>query len=150
MKKFAFRLATLQRLRENLRDERRSQLADAYRADEILEEQEQRLAQEQNAMSAALRDGAGPGEIEVDRLLADHRYSLLLMAQHRHLSQQRQAVAQEIERRRQLLIEADREVRVLEKLKEHQLQRHRDEENRQEIKQLDEVAQRRGDREDAP
>lgn len=150
MKRFTFRLATLQRLRENLRDERRSQLADAYRADEILQEQEQRLAQEQAEMSAALREAAAPGEIEVDRLLSDHRYSLLLIAQQRHLSQQRQAVAQEIERRRQLLIEADREVRVLEKLKEHQLQRHRDEESRQEVKQLDEVAQRRGDREAVP
>lgn len=150
MKRFTFRLATLQRLRENLRDERRSQLADAYRADEILQEQEQRLAQEQACLSAALREAAAPGEIEVDRLLSDHRYSLLLIAQQRHLSQQRQAVGEEIERRRQLLIEADREVRVLEKLKEHQLQRHRDEENRQEIKQLDEVAQRRGDREDVP
>jgi flagellar protein FliJ len=150
MKKFTFRLATLQRLRENLRDERRSQLADAYRADEILQEQEARLEQERAGLAGALREAAGPGEIEVDRLLADHRYSLLLSAQQKHLGQQRQAVAQEIERRRQLLIEADREVRVLEKLKEQQRQRHRDEENRQDIKQLDEVAQRRVDREDVP
>lgn len=150
MKRFSFRLATLQRLRENLRDERRSLLADAYRADEILQEQEARLEQEQTGLAAALREAAAPGEIAVDRLLADHRYALLLAAQQKHLSQQRQTVAQEIERRRQLLIEADREVRVLEKLKEHQLQRHREEEVRQEMKQLDEVAQRLGDREDVP
>ena len=150
MKKFKFRLATLQRLRESLRDERRGQLAEAYRADEILREQEARLEQEQADMAAVLREASGPGEVEVDRLMADHRYVLLLGAQRQYLGQQRQAVAQEIERRRQLLIEADRDVRVLANLKERQRQRHRDEENRQEIKQLDEVAQRRAVEEDVP
>ncbi len=68
---------------------------------------------------------------------------MLLAAQQKHLAQQRQAVAQEIQRRRQLLIEADRDVRILEKLEQRQRQRHRDEENREEVKELDEVAQRR-------
>jgi flagellar protein FliJ len=150
MKKFKFRLATLQRLRENVRDQRRGQLGEAYRADEILQEQETRLEQEQAGLAATLREAAAPGEIEVDRLLADHRYALLLGAQRQHLSQQRKAVAQEIDRRRQLLIEADRDVRVLENLEKRQRERHREEENRQEIKLLDEVAQRRVAGEDVP
>lgn len=150
MKKFNFRLATLQRLRENLRDQRRGQLAQAYQADEILQEQETQLEQEQAALAATLREAAAPGEIEVDRLLADHRYALLINAQRRHLGQQRQAVAEEIQRRRRLLIEADRDVRVLERLEERLRQRHRDEENRQEIKELDEVAQCRAAREETP
>ncbi len=143
MRRFTFRLATLQRIRENLRDERRGQLAEAYQADDILQEQEARVGREQAALAATLREATTPGEINVDRLLADHRYGMLLAAQQKHLAQQRQAVAQEIQRRRQLLIEADRDVRILEKLEQRQRQRHRDEENREEVKELDEVAQRR-------
>lgn len=150
MKKFKFRLATLQKLRENLRDERRGQLAEAYQADEILQEQEARLQQEQADLAGMLREASAPGEIEVDRLMAEHRYSMLLGAQRSYLGKQRQAVAQEIERRRQLLIEADREVHVLEKLEQRQRERHREEEARQDMKVLDEVAQRRVAREDAP
>ena len=50
----------------------------------------------------------------------------------------------ELRRRQQALVEANREVRVLELLREKQWTRHRDEEARQEMKQLDEVAQRTG------
>ncbi len=49
-------------------------------------------------------------------------------------------MATEIERRRQALVEADREVRVLEKLRERQAEQHRREEDLQEAKRLDEVA----------
>ena len=48
-------------------------------------------------------------------------------------------MAAEIERRRQALVEADREVRVLEKLRERQLEQHRREEELRETKRLDEV-----------
>jgi len=39
MPKFQFRLATLLRLREATRDERRGRLAEAYRVDEVVEAQ---------------------------------------------------------------------------------------------------------------
>jgi flagellar export protein FliJ len=55
-----------------------------------------------------------------------------------------------MEHRRVALAEANREVRVLEKLRDRQHERHRQEENRQEIKELDEVAGRRAVREEAP
>ncbi len=51
MRRFTFRLATLQRIRENLRDERRGQLAEAYQADDILQEQEARVGREQAALA---------------------------------------------------------------------------------------------------
>jgi len=46
MGRFKFRLATLLRLRELARDERRAQLAQACRAQELLDEQRRRLAEE--------------------------------------------------------------------------------------------------------
>ena len=57
-------------------------------------------------------------------------------------------MAEEIERRRQTLVQANRDVRVLEKLREKQAGRHRQEEDRRETKVLDEVAGRQVARED--
>ena len=56
--------------------------------------------------------------------------------------------AEEIERRGEALVDANRQVRVLETLRQKQLDRHRQGENRQEIKQLDETAGRRTPKED--
>ena len=58
-------------------------------------------------------------------------------------------MAAEIERRRQALVEADREVRVLEKLRQRQAEQHRREEELREAKRLDEVAAQQAFRQDA-
>jgi len=150
MKKFRFRLATLLRLRNAVRDERRTHLAEAYRADEMLRQEQQRLQRELTDLKDRQRAACGPGQVDVDQLLADQRYALLLNGQQQHLGRQRQLVAAEIERRHGLLVESDREVRVLEKLQERQRERWRAEENRLDIRQLDEIAHRRAVPEDAP
>ncbi len=148
MAKFKFRLATLLRLRESARDERRSHLAQAYRAEEVLDEQQRQIARDLNGLESTGRRISAPGPLDVDRLLDIRRYELVLRSQQEHLRQQRQAVEAEIERRRDALVDANRQVRVLEELRGKQLQRHRREENRQEIKQLDEAAGRCARRED--
>jgi len=140
MAKFKFRLATLLRLREATRDERRGVLAEAYRADDVLREHLDRLGEELGRLQAQCRQAAGPGTVDVDRLVEAQRYEVTLRAQQNRLSEQRESVRAEIDRRRQALLAADREVRLLEKLREKQAWRHRQEENRREIKQLDEVA----------
>ena len=147
MAKFEFRLATLLRLREATRDERRTELAEAYRADNVLQEHLGHVGQELNWLQAQCRKAAGPGTVDVDRLVEAQRYEITLRARQGQLTQQREAVGAEIDRRRQALVGADREVRLLEKLREKQARRHREEENRQEIKQLDEVAGQRAIRE---
>jgi len=143
MAKFKFRLATLLRLRESARDERRTLLAQAYRAEDLILEERQRIEAERAALERQIRDAAGPGEIEVDRLLEAQRFELVLRTQKEQLARQHEQVKAEIERRRQALVEANREVQVLEKLREKQHQRWRDEEDRREVKRLDEVGQRR-------
>ena len=148
MAKFKFRLSTLLRLRQSARDERRTQLARAYQADEIVAQEEQRLEGDLSELENQSRVASQPGPLDVDELLETRRYELLLRAQQQHVCQQRQAVREEIEKRRRTLLEADRGVRVLESLQEKQLQRHRRNENRLEIKQLDEAAQRRSAQED--
>ncbi len=148
MAKFLFRLATLLRLREAARDERRAQLARAYQADEIIEQQRTRVADERRELERQSRRASAPGRLDVDRLLESRRYELVLQSQDQQLAQQHQAVRTEVERRRQALVDANRQVRVLETLRQRQLDHHRQEENRQEIKQLDEMAGRRAAQED--
>ena len=140
MAKFKFRLATLLRLREADRDERRGELAEAYQADQIMENQQKELEANLAELALKCREAVAPGPVDVDRLVDTQRFEILFREQRQHLLQQREAAAVEIERRRARLVEANREVRVLEKLKERQMQRHREEEGRREVKVLDEVA----------
>jgi flagellar FliJ protein len=143
MAKFKFRLATLLRLREAARDDRRAELAEAFRVDDVLSKQLKQLAEELGELRIRRRSVAGPGTVDVDQLVESQRYEVALRVQEHLLTEQRKTVAVEIERRRQTLVEADRQVRVLEKLRQRQTERHRQEENRQEAKLLDEVAQHR-------
>ena len=142
MAKFKFRLSTLLRIRESTRDERRAELAQAYRAEEIVAGEQDRINRELADLELQSRREASPGEIDVDRMLETRRYRLLLDAQRQHVAGQRETVRAEVERRRQNLVESNREVRVLEELREKQHGRHRKEEDRLQTKQLDEVAGR--------
>ena len=147
MSKFKFRLATLLRLREVARDQRRADLAEAYRVDDLLQEQLDLMAGQRRTLVERCREAVGPGTVDVDRLVEAQRFELTLNAQCKHIEGQREKVTEEIERRREALVGANREVRVLEKLREKQTQRHRREENRRETKSLDEVAVLRAARE---
>ncbi len=140
MAKFKFRLATLLRLRESERDERRGELAEAYQADGIMEEKQKEVEAGLAELAQKCREAAAPGPVNVDKLVETQRFEILLRAQRLYVLEQRELLAAEIERRRERLVEANREVHVLEKLKERLLERHREEEMHREIKSLDEVA----------
>ena len=144
MSKFRFRLATLLRLREAARDERRSALADAYRADEVLQGYLAKAQGDLTGVQQIYRQAMAPGEIDVDPLLNSQRYEMVMKAQVQHLHQQRAQLSEEIERRREALVYADRDVRILEKLRENQARQHSQAEEMQLMKLLDEVAQRTG------
>jgi len=140
MTEFKFRLATLLRLRETTRDERGAELAAAYRADQLLQRQLARLIADLEELKAAARRAAGPGRVNVEQLVEAQRYQRTLESRQSQVNEERAALAAEIERRRQALLAAEREVRTLEKLRETRHARHRQDDNRREIKQLDEVA----------
>lgn len=142
MARFSFRLQTLRRLREIHRDEQRGRLATAYEAERILRQQRDELAAEATEHLESQRQGM-QGTIDVNWLLTTQRYLLALEAQAKVLGEQAARLAEEVERRRQALVEADREVRVLDKLEERQKAHHREAAGRAETKQLDEVASTR-------
>jgi flagellar protein FliJ len=143
MSAFRFRLSSLLLLRENVRDECRQKLVDAQRAEDIIHA---RI----NALNRVLTDLHGqseiarrPGAIDVDRLLDADRYKIAVTAQLQAVLNQQIAAMAEVELCRQALVEADREVKTLEKLRQQQAMRHQLNENRRQIKQLDEAAVQR-------
>ena len=140
MPKFTFQLESLLRVRCAQRDERRAELAQAFRAEEILRRQQAEIASE-IAQVRQQRTTPG-GTLNVDALLDAARHEFVLSSQRKVLEDQSGQVSAEIERRRQSLVAADQQVRVLEKLRETQAERHRAQEQTHEQNRLDEVAQR--------
>lgn len=140
MSAFRFRLETLLRLRVAERDQRRADLAKAIRAEEMLQNEDRAVAQRQADAVEHGRRLKSPGAADVDALLSAHRYELVLAAKRRQLGTQIAQVQEETERRRQVLVEADRQVRVLEKLRERQAAAHGQRASRQEARQFDETA----------
>lgn len=142
MPKFNFRLQPLVKLREAERDRCRQELASAYQAEQILTERQEALNQEIEQARKISRSKSQPGSIEVDGLLDTHRYELVLRTQIRHMEAQREKLDVEIERRRQDLVAADSELRILEKLRERQKRELQREQEKLAIRRLDEMALR--------
>jgi flagellar FliJ protein len=145
MSNFKFRLQTVLRLRQAVRDERRAELGRAQRAAEVLREQQDKVAAEavenQNATRQMMtRQAATSGGVSVDGLLNAHRHALVIKAQAAQLTQQQTQIAAEIAKRQSALVEADRDVRVLEKLQEKGQAEHDLLELAQEQRELDEIA----------
>src|ERR1700691_4002226 len=99
MKKFQFRLDSLVRLREAVRDERRAQLAEVLRIQAGLEAEMQQLRlklDEARQMHTAPR-----GAVDIDRLLVAERYEMVLLLEKHKLEQQQTSMNAEVEKRRQ-------------------------------------------------
>lgn len=141
--KFTFRLQTLWKLRVSQRDERQRRLAEAQQADEVLQRMSAEVEAELEETQESCRRGSQPGVIDVDQLLITQRYELVLTARRGALREQREQLAAEIERRRLAVVEADRQVKVLQKLRDKQWAEHHRREQQREVKRLDEIAQRR-------
>lgn len=144
MPSFNFRLETLLKLREQLRDQCHARLLQAEEAEEVLQTQSLELKQQLDETGQQTIAAASPGEINLDSLVEFRRFGMLLQAQLHQLGEQRKLIADEVARRRGELTDADRELKVLEKLKDRRLDEHHRQEHYAEIKQLDEIAQRSG------
>jgi flagellar protein FliJ len=140
MSKYQFRLETLRRLRIAHRDQQRSALADGFRAEEILAERRAAVTEEQASLRELQRKTLGDRHVDINQLVEAQRYEAVLKANEQHLTEQASRLAIEVERRRLAVVEADRAVRVLDKLDERKRDDHRREAGRHETKQLDEVA----------
>ena len=142
MAKFRFRLATLRKLRESDRDKLRGKLAEAYHAVQKLEEQQLAIADEILALQDVQRRATKGSTTSVNSLLEAQRYQAVLRAQQSTLRDHSKVLSTEVERRRQNVIEADQQVRVLDKLNERQRLDHQQILSRAEVRELDEIASR--------
>ena len=139
---FRFRLESVLKLRETERQQRRTELAQGLEAERILERQAHALSAELMVARNRYRQSALPGEVDVDQLMELQRYVLHIVAQANALGQRQASVREEVERRRRALIEADRQVRLLEKLRQKQHEAFDRERAKLEQKELDEVGAR--------
>src|SRR5262245_30115753 len=116
MAQFRFRLSALLRLRDNVRDECRQQLAAAQREEDIILARMMELDAELESLRRLSHAASRPGPVNIDRLLDTARYEMTVRAQRQAADLQQKSAAAEIDRRRAALVEADREVKILEKL----------------------------------
>ncbi len=144
---FVFRLASLKKLRESVRDERLAELAQAYQAERILAEQLEKLESDIHNLRELARKKAQPGEVNVDSLIGAHRHELLLDAERRECIERGKLVAAEIERRRQKVARADTDVKVLDRLEEKKLLQYQEKEEKKDSRFMDEIAGNRFRRE---
>ena len=133
-------MQALWKLREATREERRARLAEALAAEDKLLARRDALLAEIATSERQQREGLGA--VDVDRLLARHRYELVLKAEASVLDGQHKALAPEIEKRREALVAADRELRILEKLRDRLADRAAQAESAAEAKEIDQIASR--------
>lgn len=133
-----FRLETVARLREAARDAARAQLADALRAAEVLEERKADLQRRFTELTEQRRSASESADTVW--LLNAGRYELVLRGDEKSLADNTETVEAEIDRRRQLVAEAEREVKALDTLRERAEQRERQEKAKREARRLDEFA----------
>jgi flagellar export protein FliJ len=142
MTAFRFRLTSVLKLREATRDERRAQLAEAYAAEDKLLGRRRAIETDLAGLNQLRQERTATGTVNIDLFVSASRYEAVLRHELSTIAGHLATLAAEIERRRQALMVADHEVRMLEKLRDKQRELHRQGEALLEIKQLDEIAAR--------
>ena len=113
---FTFRLQSVLKVKREARDQARYELARALQAETILKTQQEEGQEEVRQLLSQLVKAQTTGEISVDWIMELRRYEVVLKTQLAQVLEQMEQVGGEVERRRDLLANADREVKVLERL----------------------------------
>ena len=141
MAAFRFRLAAVLRYRSRLSEEKQEQLQALERAKEQVGEEIQRHEQMIIQQAKDMEEQQGKIVSALDlRLQGD--FSQHASQRIREQSKLLAIVQSRIEEKRQEVAQADQEVKSLERLRARLSERHRQEENSEEQKALDEIGQR--------
>ena len=123
--------------------ERQAELAQAYDARNILEEYLQEIDRQLTEGTTTARNLMQEGQtVNVEHLLGLRRQEMFLRANQDDLKQKMQIIDEEIERRRDAVVEANKELKIVEKLKEKRHGKYLEEEKRRDTKEMDEIAGR--------
>jgi flagellar FliJ protein len=139
MARFVFSLEGVLRHRRNIEHGRQRELADATVAMQRLQDELRELDELLKQSNEEMRQSHLTGRIEMSWLVAHRRF--VMSGQRKAVTlMQRIALAQRaVQEKRQALVEAARETKVLEKLREHQWEAWRAEQARKEFAELDEA-----------
>ncbi|MFI4875505.1 MAG: flagellar export protein FliJ [Blastopirellula sp. JB062] len=140
MSSFQFRLATYLKLKIAARDQRHAELMEVLSIQEQLSRERQEAAELLETTITQAREGCSIGRMNVDNLIVAQRELNHLRSLIAHKRSLERKLNPHIEKRRNALLEAEKEVRSLEKLRERQEKRFETERERRESLQLDEVA----------
>lgn len=142
MATFHFRLAAVLRYRTRLREERQSEyqtlakakqllMDDIHRQEQLLEQQAQELENQRDSILSALEVRLqGDFSHHLSHRIHEH-YKLLALLQG------------QLDEKREAVIQADKDVKSLEQLRMRLWERHRYHESTEELKQIDEIGQRK-------
>ena len=138
---FKFRLDPLITFRDNVLKERQAELAKAHEARRILEEDRQGIDRQLADGIVAARSAIQEGQtVDVNALLGFRRQEIFLRADRDRLTQMMGEIDKEIEKLLAAVVEANKELKIVEKLKEKQYEKYLSEESKTEMKIMDELA----------
>lgn len=139
---FKYRFNAILQLRENERDTVRGLVAEAYEALRQIELRREELRSERknHELESSQRRA---GTLSMDRLLADGRYDLQLAADDAQIVAASQKIEVELQRRQQMLADANAAVRQMEILRDNELASWNTRQAKIAQANLDEIAARR-------
>jgi flagellar FliJ protein len=139
---FQFRFASILGLRRQQRDEAGAAVGQATEAIRRVDDQSDAIHRErQSFREGSVEDRVG--NVSVDGLLTRGRYELQLEAEMKALSETRSKLMQELERRQQLLVTAESEVKRYERLEEKERNAYHAEVFKHEQAEADDATARR-------
>ena len=124
MKKFKFRLERVQRLRERTREQRKLALAEALNFRIRVEGQKEYLEEVRAAEKEELRAGLAQAEVVVEDAIRARVYDSLRARHAGRVSEQLKQIEAVVDQRRVQLMEAEKSVRIIEKLGDKVRQRY--------------------------
>jgi flagellar FliJ protein len=139
MSEFRFSLQSVLKVRLAERDDRRAELADAQRSEFALQTEIDRLNRDLQYLRTHARSFLVPGSIDIAHLQNCKSCEQMLRREIDLLDQQRREVEEGVEQCHAALIQADQQVRMLEKLSDKQHEEHRRDGEKGENRRLDEL-----------
>ncbi len=139
MSEFRFSLQSVLKVRLAERDERQAELADAQRSEFAVQTEIDRLNRDLQHLRTHARGFLLPGSIDIAHLQNCNSCEQTLRREIDLLDQQRHEAEKEAEQCRAALIQADQQVRMLEKLSDKQRDEHSRDEKKRENQHLDDL-----------
>lgn len=136
---FQFNLQGVLRHREHIEQQHQRAVGELLAQMAAMQTELQSLNHTVSDSTEQLRTSHLTGSINLGYLTAHRRFMLATRAKAAELMQQMSRLQQQIDQARQLLSEAARQRKIIEKLKEKQFDRWRDDQQRKELAALDEI-----------